>query len=339
MRFVVFGAGAIGGVVGARLHQSGHEVTLIARGEHGRALRARGLTLEEPGGVSVLSIPAVSGPGELRWTGQEVVLLCMKTQDTAGALHALRAADPPQGTALVCVQNGVENERLALRRFESVYGAVVMLPAAHLEPGVVLSYGAELTGIIDLGRYPGGVDERSRAVVEALSASGFESHPREDIMRAKYAKLLMNLGNAPDALCPPGEARDRVVELAEEEGRAALTAAGISFEDEAVSDLQGRWRRLGVREIGGRERAGSSTRQSLERGTGTVETDYLNGEIVLVGRLHGVPTPVNEALCLLTERHVREGRPPGTLPAEEVLRAAEAGVGSGVGSRVGSWTR
>jgi 2-dehydropantoate 2-reductase len=252
----------------------------------------------------------------------------MKTQDTAGALQALRAAEVPEATALVCVQNGVENERLALRLFPSVYGAVVMLPAAHLEPGVVLSYGAELTGIIDLGRYPGGVDERSRAVAEALSSSRFESQPRADIMRAKYAKLLMNLGNAPDALCPPGEPRDRVVELAEEEGRAALTTAGIEFEDEAVRDLEGRWQRLGVRDIAGRERVGSSTRQSLARGTSGIETDYLNGEIVLLGRLHGVATPVNAALCRLAERHLRERREPGTLPAEEVLRAAEAEVGA-----------
>ena len=60
--------------------------------------------------------------------------------------------------------------------------------------------------------------------------------------------------------------------------------------------------------IAGRERAGSSTRQSIARGTPTVETDYLNGEIALLGRLHGVATPVNDALCELSARHVRERR-------------------------------
>jgi 2-dehydropantoate 2-reductase len=140
-------------------------------------------------------------------------------------------------------------------------------------------------------------------------------------LQAKYAKLLMNLGNAPDALSPPGEARDRLVELAKEEGRAALTAAGIEFEDENVSDVEARWRRFGVRDIAGRERAGSSTRQSLVRRSDGIETDYLNGEVVLLGRLHGVATPVNRALCRLAERHLRERREPGTLPAEEVLPA------------------
>ncbi|MBV9195135.1 MAG: ketopantoate reductase family protein [Solirubrobacterales bacterium] len=331
MRFVVFGAGAIGGVVGARLHQSGHDVALIARGPHGQAIRERGLTVEEPERTTVLEIPAVAHPRELDWAEDEVVLLCMKTQDTAAALDDLRAAEPPAGLSVVCVQNGVENERLALRRWANVYAGVVMLPAAHLEPGIVQAYGAELAGMIDVGSYPEGVDQRCAAIAQALAAARIESEPREDIMRAKYAKLVMNLVNAVDALCRPGEDRDRVRELAREEGRAALRAAGVEFEDEGVSDVRGRWARFDVREIGGRPRAGSSTLQSLVRGAGGVETDYLNGEVVLVGRLHGVPTPVNAALCRLAERHVREGRPPSSLAAEEVLSAARAGVGQ--------WTR
>src|SRR5262249_56254799 len=80
----------------------------------------------------------------------------------------------------------------------------------------------------------------------------------------------------------------------------------------------------GVQPIAGRPRAGSSTRQSLARGAPSLETDYLNGEISLVGRLHGVPTPVNDALCALSDRHLRERRPPQTLPAEEVLERARA---------------
>ena len=320
MRLVVFGAGAIGGAIGARLHQSGHSVTLIARGEHGRAIRQRGLTFETPEGPSTENLAAVERPDELDWTGEEVVLLCMKTQDTAGALQALRAC-APASTAVVCAQNGVENERLALRLFEHVYGAVVMLPAVHLEPGVVLAHGSRLTGMVDVGRYPAGVDERVEALAGALRSSRFLSEAHEDVMRLKYAKLIMNLANAPTALCRPGPDRDELVELAKAEGRAALSAAGIEFEDARVSDRGGRWAELGVGEIRGRPYPGSSTWQSLTRGTGGIETDYLNGEIVLLGRLHGVPTPVNQALCHLAERHVRERRAPATVPAEEVLPA------------------
>ena len=98
-----------------------------------------------------------------------------------------------------------------------------------------------------------------------------------------------------------------------------LTAAGIPFEADEVSDVRGRWERMGVDEIADRPRAGSSSWQSLARGTGAIETDYLNGEIVLLGRLHGVPTPLNAALCTVAGRYARQGRPPGELEAAELL--------------------
>ena len=245
MRFVVFGAGAIGGVVGARLHQAGHRVSLIARGAHLDAIRERGLTLADPSGSTALEIEAVGSPAELHWEGDEVVALAMKGQDTAAALGALRAAAPHR-TPVVCMQNGVDNERRALRLFQNVYGAVVMLPAAHIEPGVVESHASRLTGIVDVGRYPSGADDAAEEIATALRASRFDSCARDDVMRLKYAKLIVNLANAVGAICKPGPDNERVIEAAREEGRAALTAAGISFDAPEVSDVKGRWERIGV---------------------------------------------------------------------------------------------
>jgi 2-dehydropantoate 2-reductase len=324
MRFVIFGAGAIGGVVGAKLHQAGFDVALIARGAHYEAIRGRGLTLEWPGGSAVLDIPVAESPAGLEWTGDDVVLIATKSQDTGAALLALRDA-APTSTPIVCMQNGVENERIALRLFANVYGAVVMSPTAHLEPGIVQAYGTQGTGVIDLGRYPGGLDPLCEEIARALEQADFSSIPREDIMRYKHAKLLANLGNAIDAICEEGPACDELLELAQEEGRAVLRAAGIEFVADEVNDVVRRWERLALEPIAGRERAGSSTRQSIVRGAPTVETDYLNGEIALLGRLHREPTPVNDALCELSARHVRERRAPQTLPADEVLALARSG--------------
>src|SRR5262245_53942333 len=139
MRFVVYGAGAIGGVVGGRLFEHDHDVVLIARGAHYDALCEQGLTLEWPDGSVTLPLPTVDDPGAINWTGDEVVLLATKSQDTAGVTHALATAAPPT-TTVVCLQNGVSNEREALRRFGHVLGAVVMCPAGHLAPGVVQAY-------------------------------------------------------------------------------------------------------------------------------------------------------------------------------------------------------
>src|SRR5262249_54290199 len=153
MRFVVYGAGAVGGVVGGRLFARGHEVVLIARGAHLEAIRARGLTIEAQEGSETLRVPAVGGPDELELDDSDVVLLAMKSQDTVAALDALRAAtdgEPP----IVCVQNGVNNEREALRRFRDVYGVCVMAPTAHLEPGVVQATSSPIAGLLDIGRYP-----------------------------------------------------------------------------------------------------------------------------------------------------------------------------------------
>ncbi|MFZ1995261.1 MAG: 2-dehydropantoate 2-reductase, partial [Solirubrobacteraceae bacterium] len=298
MRFVIFGAGAIGGAVGARLHQSGHTVTLIARGVHLEAIRDRGLTFLTPVERAVLPLAAVGDPGDVDWTGEEVVLLATKSQDTLNALTALRDA-VGRTVPLVCLQNGVENERVALRMMDEVYGAVVMLPAAHLQPGTIEAYGAQTTGHIDIGRYPAGVDRRCEEICAALAASRLDSHPVADVMRLKHAKLLLNLTNAVGALFAASERRRELAELVTAEGRAVLDAAGVSYVADEISDIEARWRRWGVRDIDGRSRAGSSTWQSLARGTGALETDYLNGEIVLQGRLYGVPTPLNEELCEL----------------------------------------
>ena len=114
MRFVSYGVGAVGGVVAGRLAEHGREVVAIARGRHLDAIRRDGLRVECPDGAVTVPIPAVGMPSEVDWRRDDVVLLGVKSQDTAAALDQLRAAAP--GATVVCLQNGVENERQALRQ-------------------------------------------------------------------------------------------------------------------------------------------------------------------------------------------------------------------------------
>jgi len=100
------------------------------------------------------------------------------------------------------------------------------------------------------------------------------------------------------------------------EGEAVLTAAGIAHAPAA--ELSGGF---DVRPVGGETREGGSTWQSLARGTGSIETDFLNGEIVLLGREHGIATPVNEALQVLARQFAVEHREAGSLPALDLLDA------------------
>jgi 2-dehydropantoate 2-reductase len=323
-RHIVYGAGGIGGVLGARLHQSGHDVRLIARGAHYEAIRDNGLRVQSAEDDVTLDIPVVDHPSRVEWRDDDVVYLGMKSQDTLDALVTLEPLAPPQ-VAVVSLQNGVANERTALRFFRNVYGICVMCPTNYLTPGVVQAYSAPITGLLDIGRYPDGVDDIARATAEALQRSTYLSEPRPDIMRWKYGKLLMNLGNGIDAMCGPAARKTDLFRLVREEGVAVLNAAGLDFVD-AEEDLERRGDHMKIRPIEGQRRGGGSTWQSLERGLGAVETDYLNGEIVLIGRLHGIPTPVNELLQRLTAKAARERVPAGSVDPNEILEQLSATV-------------
>ena len=317
MRFVVYGAGAIGGVVGARLFERGHEVTLIARGAHLAAIRSNGLRLDDPDDSVVCAVPAVASPGEADISADDVVVLAMKTQDTADALVALAAVAPPDIT-VACAQNGVANERMVLRRFARVYGVAVLCPAQFLEPGIVQAHSSPTPGLLDIGSYPAGFDDRAEQIAAAFRESTFESVARPDIMRWKYRKLIMNLGNAVQALCGLEAGGGELLDAVTAEGEAVLDAAGIerATPDE---DRERRGDHLRLRPIAGERRQGGSTWQSLARRAGAIETDYLNGEIVLLGRLHGVPAPANAVLQRLARQSSIDRRPPGSFTEDEIL--------------------
>jgi 2-dehydropantoate 2-reductase len=75
-----------------------------------------------------------------------------------------------------------------------------------------------------------------------------------------------------------------------------------------------------IRPIDGQRRGGGSTWQSLERGLSSIETDYMNGEIALIARLHGLAAPVNELLQRLTAQAARIGTPAGSVSPDEILK-------------------
>ncbi|NEA60765.1 ketopantoate reductase family protein [Streptomyces sp. SID13666] len=331
MRYIIIGAGAIGGTIGGRLFDSGREVVLVARGAHYEALRDGGLRLTLPSGSLKLPIPVVDGPKALELRADDVLVLAVKTQDSVAALDAW-AGRPVVGggTAgdrlpVVCAQNGVAGERLALRRFRRVYGMCVWLPASYLEPGSIEASCAPLTGILHIGRFPAGAtgtsgaDPLAERIATDLKESGFDAPTPPDVMRWKYGKLLKNLANALEATCGPldGDDAHDVLRRAVVEGEAVLDAAGIDRASDA-EQTAARGDRIQLQPLNGVTRGGGSSWQSLTRGTGSIEADYLNGEIVLLGRMAGIDTPVNAALQRIANAFAREGRRPGELTIPEL---------------------
>ncbi|WP_432512933.1 ketopantoate reductase family protein [Kineococcus sp. SYSU DK001] len=331
MRYVVIGAGAIGGTLGGRLGQHGHEVVLVARGAHADRLRDKGLRLLTPTGPVELHAPVATSPADVDLTPDDVLLLAVKVQDAAGLLPDWAGARVGGSTAgatlpIVCAQNGVEGERLALRWFRRVVGACVYLPASHLEPGVVVSEGAPVSGGLVLGRYPHGRDDVVARVAADLASAGFATAVSDDVMAAKRGKLLDNTGNALDAVCRPGPGWDDLHARARAEGEAALAAAGTPALDRRRALPQLHELGFGAAAVAGLERGGSSSWQSLHRG-GSIETDWLNGEVVRLGRTHGVATPVNEALQVLAAVSVRRGLGPRAFDVADVTALADAAPG------------
>lgn len=316
MRFIIYGVGAIGGTIAAALTLAGREVAGIARGKMLDAIQANGLLFRTPGGEHRVQFPCHAGPEEIAFQPDDVIILTMKGQDTHEALLALRAAGVTT-QAVVCGQNGVANERDALRLFPNVYGMTVMLPGDYTQPGEVNCFGGPKYGMFDLGRYPAGADATAEAIAEHLQAANFAVFVQDEVMRSKHGKLLENLGNVLDAALGRASDFQDIADRARDEGRAVYRAAGIAWTEIDRNEP----RRKGLfelRDVPGASRTGSSSAQSLKRGSGSIETDYLNGEIVLLGRLHGVPTPVNAGLVALGQRLIANRLAPGAVSRDEV---------------------
>ena len=185
-----------------------------------------------------------------------------------------------------------------------------------LRAGEVGLHGQPISGRLDAGCFPSGVDPFIEGLTSALAGSGFHSEAVEKPMRLKYGKLLSNLANGVHAVCSEREAAGDFIERLRAEGVACFEAAGIDYtppEELAIGRSGWDWG-----EIPGLQRTGGSTHQSFSRHLPTIETDYLNGEVMLLGKLHGVPTPANRAIQLITNRSLNAGLGPGSVPLAEI---------------------
>ena len=250
-------------------------------------------------------------PSKIGLRPDDVILLCVKSQNAQDALERLASAGAG-GQPVFCLQNGVANERMALRHFDHVHGVSVMLPSEYLKPGEIYAFGTPHTAILDVGRAPSGHDGVDDAVAECFKQAGLVAYVRDDVMAYKYGKLLLNLRNILVAAFEEESDQTPWLERANEEAVAAYRAAGIVWHDVGWDDPR-REVHMSMGTIPGVARTGSSSLQSLLRGAGSIETDYLNGEIALLGRLHGVPVPVNAVLCRIGRKLVAGLLEPGKV--------------------------
>lgn len=322
-RYVIIGAGAVGASLAAQFELSGIDYVLVGRGAQISHIIAHGLSYQRPSGTQQIRLKAfdLSAPPEL--TPDDTLLLTVKSQDAASALafwswrHISNATDTAaKSLPVVTFQNGLATEAAALRTFAHVYGASILTPARFTETGKVVVGGDPEVGVVTVGRFPSGRDETADRIAANLNRAGYLAEPSADIRRWKSAKLLHNVRNVLELFDGPAELRAEIGEALVEEARRTLQAAGLklALPSERNIDISN-WR---TAHDSGIHPGQQSTWQSFTRGASS-EVDFLNGEIVLLGRLHGHPTPYNEAVQALAGKLAQQGSFSSPLPLDAIL--------------------
>ncbi len=303
------GAGAVGLYFGARLHQGGTPVTVVARPAHVDAIRRDGLVIDSVDGPATVALDAVDTPDAL--SSCDAVLVCVKSVDT-DTVATLLADRLPADTLVVSLQNGVDNAwRLRERMPQAVVPGVVYVSAEMTAPGRLRHNGS---GRLILGTPLAAADERGEALLRltafeaALARARVPSRRSDDVRVDLWTKLTANCAyNAISALTQlrygrlAGDAGVRaVMDNVTDEIAAVAAGDGVPVTRAALGDA--------VRAIAeAMPQALSSTAQDLAAGRRT-EIDDLNGFVVRRGRMLGVPTPVNETLRALV-KFVETARP------------------------------
>ena len=171
-RIAVYGAGGVGGYFGARLAQAGAEVHFLARGAHLQALREHGLKVRSVKGDFQVRVQATDDPADIGPC--DFVLFCVKTFDTDAAAARLGPL-LGDGTAVVSLQNGVENEEKLARAVgeEHVMGGAAFIFAGIAEPGVIVHSGGPAS--ITFGELDGRATQRARCLLAWCERAGFQA--------------------------------------------------------------------------------------------------------------------------------------------------------------------
>src|ERR1700737_494032 len=323
----VYGAGAIGSLVGARLHDAGANVRLIGRQAHVDAIRTNGLLVKGPGESHIVHVPATTTLGG----AADIILLTVKSQDVQDACLVIAQKD--SDATVVTMQNGVRSDREAAEILGAgrIVGCVLNVSATYLEPGVVEQNTREF---FQVGAPFTESAPRVDAVMALLSPV-FRTEFVPDIARARWTKLMANLNNAimaitglpiGKALRHPGLARLSIATIREGVRTAQLGGFGLDQSRRArtfrlMSTLP-LWLsyRISRKRLAGNfppdSTYGPSTLQNIQRGSSS-ELEYLNGEIVTLGKQIGRPTPYNTGLLEQGRAVFATGR---HLSPEELLR-------------------
>jgi 2-dehydropantoate 2-reductase len=292
MKIAVVGAGGVGGYFGGTMARAGHEVRLLARGEHLGAIRSRGLEIREPEGNSTVPAFATDAPANLLPADFAIVAVkSYSLSEVAGTVRLLAE----NGAIVVPLLNGVETfENLAALGVpeERMLAGLAVISAEKTAPGVITRK-SDFRRIV-VGERGGGRSPRAEKIAAAFRDGGADARVSEDIVVDLWRKFLFltalaaacglaraSVGAVREAPLGP-ELLDRAGREIAEVARARGVALPPGEEDKVIHTMAGLPAHLKP-----------SLVLDLERG-GPNELDILSGAVSRYGRACGVPTPVHD---------------------------------------------
>ena len=308
MRIAVYGAGGVGGYFGGRLAQAGSDVHFIDRGAHLQALREHGLRVQSVRGDFAVQVPATDDPAEVGPC--DYVLFCVKAFNTEAAAARLGPL-LGEGTAVLSLQNGVDNEEKLAQAIgpDDVMGGAAFIFAGKAAPGVVMHTGGPTS--ITFGELDGQISERGQRLLACCQRAGFGAELSESIktvLWAKFAFICAQAGMTAAVRLPIGEVRTVDAAWAGFQRLIAEVAAVAKADGSPIS-------------AAAQERA-LTLAQSVEPGSFSslhddlvagrrMELEALHGLVVRRAAEHGVPVPMSEAIYAILKPWALRNEPAG----------------------------
>ena len=303
MRILVFGAGAMGSLIGGLLAQQ-HNVTFIGRKAHMQAIRKKGLKITGKtelnlSSKSILAYESIE-PLKKGCGPPELVLVTVKSYDTASIIPELSKIIGPD-TTLLSLQNGLDNEEQLCNAFpeNAVIGSTICHGVTHEKPGIVYHAGF---GDTVIGSFEPENISMASEIGTMLSDVGIETQKTNNICGELWIKVAINASINPitaiTGLKNGWLLREPHLEaLLEDTCNEVIQVAqksGAKLPSDAKNDVLSRTKRVVERTTDNK----SSMLQDIEKGRRT-EIDSINGAVVREGVVNKIPTPVNNTLTTL----------------------------------------
>jgi 2-dehydropantoate 2-reductase len=307
MQFVVYGAGAVGSVLGGMLSLHRHDVLLVGRPPFVETVGEGGLRLKSATGEYVAHPRVAASLSARDLSPDALVLFAVKSYDVPAAAAALAKVAPP-ATPVVCFQNGVDSEAVVAKHFTHVYGGVVRMTCSMVQPGHA-SFRA--LGRLVLGVYPKGTDTTVSELVTAFREAGFDAAASKSIVDDKWLKLAVNAQSVIHALIDArdqdeNEFFDLKVAILEETRRvykaAKIKARSGDGKDPSIEEMIAEIKRPRARRNEHGVKVHNSVWQDFYLKRPRIEADSIHGPVIALGKEHGVATPYHDASLALARR-------------------------------------